>query len=45
MKIGTMFAEVYILKKKQANFSFIQDGGVTRQSSRFVFTVRYFVCI
>ena len=27
------------------NLALIQDGGVTKQSRRFVFTVRYFVCI
>lgn len=26
-------------------FSFIQDGGVTKQSRHFVFTVRCFVCL
>ena len=50
MGIGVRLQEYPFLKRNRQisvyrKFSFIQDGGVTRQSRRFVFTVRYFVCI
>lgn len=48
--IGVRLQEYLFLKRNRAilvykKISFIQDGGVTKQSRRFVFTVRYFVCI